>query len=178
PPRPPSVRGFASLTVRERPPASCPFRAAMAAWASCSVFISTKPKPLERPVSRSMITCADSTVPCASNIFDRSLSVTPYPRLPTYSFLPMCYLHKKQAPQPTRKRRPNTTSYFTCPIHQSRRTAQGVCEHHASFLDREIRPASQAYVSFAQLVGDALDGLLGPRPQLQRRRPAHDRPRL
>src|SRR5262249_59579772 len=120
PPRPPSVRGFASLTVRERPPTSLPFRAAVAACASCSVFISTKPKTLERPVSRSMITCADSTVPCASNIFDRSLSVTPYPRLPTYSFLPMCYLHKKQAPQPTRKRRPNDETCIACPLHQTR----------------------------------------------------------
>ena len=31
----------------------------MAAWASWSVPISTKPKPFERPVSRSMMTWAD-----------------------------------------------------------------------------------------------------------------------
>jgi len=35
-------------------------------------------------------------VPCASNIFARSLSVTPYPRLPTYNFLPIRYLHEKR----------------------------------------------------------------------------------
>src|SRR5215831_17630157 len=118
----------------------------MAAWASCSVFISTKPKPLERPVSRSMITCADSTVPCASNIFDRSLSVTPYPRLPTYSFLPICYLHKKQAPQPTRKSRSNYETCSTCQNHQPQRRLRGVCHLHASPLDQDFRPASQAYI--------------------------------
>ena len=51
--------------------------AAMAAWASWSLPISTKPKPLERPVSRSMITCADSTVPYGSNICCKSLLLTP-----------------------------------------------------------------------------------------------------
>jgi len=64
------------LTVKGRPSFSTPFSAAMAAWASASLPISTKPKPLERPVSRSMMTCADCTEPCASNICCRSLSVT------------------------------------------------------------------------------------------------------
>ena len=64
------------MTVRARPSASLPFRAVMAACASWSVFISTKPKPLDRPVSRSMMIWADSTVPCASNILTRSLSLT------------------------------------------------------------------------------------------------------
>src|SRR5262249_18758485 len=40
--------------------------------------------------------------------------------LPTYSFLPICYLHKKQAPQPTRKRRPNDETCIACPLHQTR----------------------------------------------------------
>ena len=35
----------------------------MAACASASLPISTKPKPFERPVSRSIITFADVTVP-------------------------------------------------------------------------------------------------------------------
>ena len=35
----------------------------MAACASASEPISTKPKPLERPVSRSIITLADVTLP-------------------------------------------------------------------------------------------------------------------
>ena len=43
----------------------------MAALASWSVLISTKPKPFDRPVSRSMMTCADSTVPKGANICSR-----------------------------------------------------------------------------------------------------------
>jgi hypothetical protein len=35
----------------------------MAAWASWSEPISTKPNPFERPVSRSAMICADCTVP-------------------------------------------------------------------------------------------------------------------
>jgi hypothetical protein len=49
----------------------------MAAWASWSEPISTNPNPLDRPVSRSMMTWADSTVPNGSNIFSRSPFVTP-----------------------------------------------------------------------------------------------------
>src|SRR5947209_6544254 len=60
--------------------------AVMAAWASWLEPISTKPKPFERPVSRSMMTWADCTVPCGANIASRSASVTPYARLPTYNF--------------------------------------------------------------------------------------------
>src|SRR5262249_47796866 len=43
----------------------------------------------ERPVSRSMMTCADSTLPKGSKSFSKSLSVTSNVRLPTYNFLPM-----------------------------------------------------------------------------------------
>ena len=39
----------------------------MAACASASVPISTKPKPFERPVSRSIMTLADVTVPNCAN---------------------------------------------------------------------------------------------------------------
>ena len=35
----------------------------MAAWASASEPISTKPKPFERPVSRSIMTLAEATEP-------------------------------------------------------------------------------------------------------------------
>ena len=62
---PPASFGRASLTVRDRPDISLPLSAAMAACASWSLPISTKPKPFERPVSRSMITCAERTEPCA-----------------------------------------------------------------------------------------------------------------
>ena len=47
------------------------------AWASWSVFISTKPNRLDRPVSRSMMTWADSTLPCGANIWSSVLFVTP-----------------------------------------------------------------------------------------------------
>ena len=49
----------------------------MAAWASWSLPISTNPNPLDRPVSRSMMTCADCTVPCSPNICSSVASVTP-----------------------------------------------------------------------------------------------------
>src|SRR5919202_3214275 len=61
----------------------------MAAWASASLPIPTKPKPLERPVSRSIITLALVTAPNWLNACSRSLSRTPYGKLPTYSLLPM-----------------------------------------------------------------------------------------
>ena len=48
--------GGRALTVNVRPSCCCPFRAAIAAVASSSLAISTKPKPLLRPVSRSLIT--------------------------------------------------------------------------------------------------------------------------
>src|SRR5207247_11414816 len=46
--------GRASLTVNARPPISLPLNAAIALSASSS-FIETKPNPLERPVSRSLL---------------------------------------------------------------------------------------------------------------------------
>ena len=55
--------GGRTLTVKARPLNCWPLSALMAFCASASLPISTKPKPLERPVSRSMITCADCTVP-------------------------------------------------------------------------------------------------------------------
>ncbi len=51
-----SLGTLASLTVNARPSTCLPLNAVMAAWASASDPISTKPKPLERPVSRSMMT--------------------------------------------------------------------------------------------------------------------------
>src|SRR5207237_8806000 len=63
PPPPRSSRGRASLTVRARPLCCWPLSAAIAASASASLAISTKPNPLLRPVSRSLITWADVTWP-------------------------------------------------------------------------------------------------------------------
>src|SRR5438552_2418715 len=60
----------------------------MAAWASASELISTNPNPFERFVSRSTMICALCTVPNWENKASRSDWLTPYVRLPTYSFLP------------------------------------------------------------------------------------------
>src|SRR6516225_3463962 len=63
PPQPRSSLGLASLTFRLRTSTCLSESPVMATLASASRAISTKPKPLERPVSRSMITWADCTVP-------------------------------------------------------------------------------------------------------------------
>src|SRR5262249_49489885 len=57
--------------------------------ASLSELISTKPKPRERPVARSVMTDADVVVPTSENSCSRSSLVALNARLPTYSFLPM-----------------------------------------------------------------------------------------
>src|SRR5690606_24211667 len=47
------------------------------------------PKPLLWPVSRSVMSLADSTVPCSANLDDSPCSVAEYGKLPTYNFLPI-----------------------------------------------------------------------------------------
>jgi len=68
--------GRASLTTQLRPPRDWPFMPLMAACASASLPISTKPKPLERPVSRSIMTFALVTLPNWLKDCSRSLSRT------------------------------------------------------------------------------------------------------
>src|SRR6266704_2977320 len=80
-------RGLASLTVRVRPPISWPWSLAMAVLAAVPSGISTKPKPLERPVSRSVMTRISSTVPYGSKSWRRSWSVVLNARLPTKIFM-------------------------------------------------------------------------------------------
>src|SRR5690606_14661654 len=65
------------------PPSSLPLRAASAALPSSSFSNSTKPKPLLRPVSRSLTTTADATVPCSANAAWSSSSVVAKGRPPT-----------------------------------------------------------------------------------------------
>src|SRR5262250_2484601 len=72
-------RGFASLTVRVRPANSLPWSPAMALFAVVLSGISTKPKPLERPVSRSIMTRISSTTPYGSKSWRRSSSVVVKP---------------------------------------------------------------------------------------------------
>ena len=106
PPPPPlrgrSVLGLASLIVKVRPPKSVPFKAAVAFSASPAFVISTKAKPRERPVSRSVTMLTFSTAPCASNALRSSPSVVLWGRLPTYRFfiaLPLSEIRRAAALQ-------------------------------------------------------------------------------
>jgi hypothetical protein len=87
PPPPPNplrgACGLASLTVSARPPESLPFSAAIAFSASSSLGIWTKPKPRDRPVSRSVATDALSMAPKGSNSALNSGSVMWNEKLPT-----------------------------------------------------------------------------------------------
>src|SRR5262249_7952371 len=57
--------------------------------------ISTKPKPRERPVSRSVITCTRETVPNCAKASRRSSEVVLNGRFPTYRFFAMIDPHPR-----------------------------------------------------------------------------------
>lgn len=76
-------RFLAMFTVRLRPSMLRPSRAVMADWADSESAISTKPKPRDRPVSRSTMTCALETWPCSVKSFSRSEDVVSNVRFPT-----------------------------------------------------------------------------------------------
>ena len=63
------------------------------------MLISTNPKPLLLPVSRSEMTSALSTLPYCENSCSRSELLTRYVRFPTYSFLPTINLLKQGTTQ-------------------------------------------------------------------------------
>src|SRR5262249_34687665 len=84
------------LTFRVRPCSSRPFRSVIAFCASAGELISTKPKPRERPVARSVMTAADSQVPTSPKRDSSSALVDEKQRLPTHSFLPIP--HSRPAP--------------------------------------------------------------------------------
>jgi len=62
-----SSRGRASLTTNGLPSTSLPLNISIAFFASSSVDISTKPKPLDRPEYLSEITFAETIVPAPAN---------------------------------------------------------------------------------------------------------------
>ncbi len=64
------------MTTIERPSRGWPFMAFIAAVASAEDDISTKPKPFERPVSRSIMTLAEETRPNSEKLLSRVESVT------------------------------------------------------------------------------------------------------
>ncbi len=74
------------LTASSRPLSSFPSSCSIAACASSGDDISTKPNPLERPVSRSVIIVAEFTVPTAEKNSLSSSSVVVYSMLPTNNF--------------------------------------------------------------------------------------------
>ena len=74
-------------------PSSCePFSEEIAFSASSVVAISTKPKPRERPVSRSVITAAESTAPKRANAARNHSVEVENERPPTNSFTDMTWL--------------------------------------------------------------------------------------
>ena len=79
-------RGFASFTGMARPASCEPCSPSMAALADRLSGISTKPKPRERPVSRSVMILTFSTAPYCSKSWRRSFSVAVNARLPTKMF--------------------------------------------------------------------------------------------
>ena len=86
PPDPRSVLGRASLTFSVLPSRSVPFKAAIALSPSALSLISTNPKPLACPVSRSVTMLTRSTVPCVANMDRTASSVAPKLRFPTKIF--------------------------------------------------------------------------------------------
>src|SRR3989442_7358197 len=89
PPPAPDERSRASLTFRVRPCRSLPLNSAIAFCASLAELISTKPKPRDCPVARSVMTATDSHVPAWENSASRSLLVVSKERFPTKIFLPI-----------------------------------------------------------------------------------------
>ncbi len=90
PPKPPGrgpePRGVALSTRMLRPSRLVLFRAPSARSASSEVAISTKPKPRDRPVSRSVMTAADSTTPYRAKAARRLSFEVVKDRPPTNSF--------------------------------------------------------------------------------------------
>jgi hypothetical protein len=70
----------------DRPSSSVPFRAAIARSAASSSSKVTKPKPRERPESRSVITLASVISPKRLNACSSLASLVSQLRLPTNSF--------------------------------------------------------------------------------------------
>jgi hypothetical protein len=97
PPDPRSVFGRASLTFSALPSRSLPFKAAIALSPSALSLISTNPKPLACPVSRSVTMLTRSTLPCTANRDRTASSVAPKLRFPTKIFFIFTFFLKLQS---------------------------------------------------------------------------------
>src|SRR5439155_7393681 len=91
-PPPPAPGAFAFSSWMVRPSRLVPLRRLMACSASSGVAISTKPKPRDRPVSRSVTTLADSTLPAAAKASRRRSLEVENARPPTKSLTAMAGL--------------------------------------------------------------------------------------
>src|SRR5262245_59724022 len=87
----PNAKRRKRFVHERRPLSSVPFSCAIA-FSALSSFIATKPNPLERPVSRSVMIVADSTSPNCANRSLRSLSVVWKDRFPTKIFFTILFL--------------------------------------------------------------------------------------
>src|SRR5207249_2391265 len=130
PPRPPPAPrrsrprlpgDFAFSTRIVRPSRFVPFKRLMACSASSGVAISTNPKPRDRPVSRSVTTLADSTVPAPAKA-SRRRSVEVENERPPMKSLTAMRRAPFQAGRFTANRRPHPTLRS---IHCPKRTRGG-----------------------------------------------------
>src|SRR5919206_1746543 len=87
-----------------RPSTDVPLSLLIACSASSGVAISTKPKPRERPVSRSVTTAADSTVPVAAKTSRRRSLEVEKDSPPTKSLTAMGRAPLVGNPEPLRVR--------------------------------------------------------------------------
>src|SRR3954468_15102411 len=107
PPGPPGrARSSATRTARVRPFRSYPSSCRMATSASASEPISTKPKPRERPDSRSVAIFTDSTCPCGPNRVLSSSLVVEYGKLATNSLQDIDLPRAQRASAGGRRHRP------------------------------------------------------------------------
>src|SRR5690242_519107 len=82
-----TILGFASSTLSVFPRKLCPLNFSLAAFAASLESISTKPNPLNRPVSRSVTNVHDSTTPAALNKSRISVLVISCGRFPTNNLI-------------------------------------------------------------------------------------------
>jgi hypothetical protein len=83
-----------------RPSRLDPFRAPMACSAASGVDISTNPNPRDRPVSRSVITAAESTAPYRANASRRRSVDVENERPPTNNLNDIEWLLSRASGQP------------------------------------------------------------------------------
>ena len=89
------------MTISVLPSTSLPLSAEMAACPACPLSISTKPKPLDRPLSRSLITCAERTLPYGKKAFPgRCRGVSPNRFGERQSGVPLSVVGERQTHRP------------------------------------------------------------------------------